>query len=212
MNVGLLDGHTITNRVADPCAWRDDELIGPEVDDEVLRNVVADRVEQLGRDQLHRRRQLRIRRRIELDQVGVAARIANRELGRDAGVWPAGDEPLAWRRTINLIRATEHVVHRHVVLADAIGKPAGIRHFAERVHVERGPEGACSLAKGVGNELVALGEIVFRWLGNRTHVVVAPQWIVRIEPHRSATRQRLCRWVRHDGRGEGRKQNDGERI
>ena len=30
MNVGLLDGNTLTNRVADRCAWPDDELIGTE--------------------------------------------------------------------------------------------------------------------------------------------------------------------------------------
>ena len=82
----LSDRHTLAGRVADPCAGRDAELLGTEVDDEVLRHVVADRVEDLRRDQLHRRRQLGIRRGIELDQVGVAARIANRELGRDAGV------------------------------------------------------------------------------------------------------------------------------
>ncbi len=42
MNVGLLDGNTVTSRVTDPCAWRDDELLGTEVHDEVLRHVVAD--------------------------------------------------------------------------------------------------------------------------------------------------------------------------
>ena len=54
MNVALLDGYSITNPIAHLGAWRDLQIVRTEIDDEVLRHVVADRVEQLGRDQLHR--------------------------------------------------------------------------------------------------------------------------------------------------------------
>jgi hypothetical protein len=181
LNFGLLDGHTGPGGIATQGARRDHELIGTEVDDEILRNVVPDRVEQLGRDQLHGGRQLGIRHRIELDHVFVAAGISNAELGRDPNVRASGDEPLSWRRTVNLIRTTEDVVHRHVVPSDAIGEPAGIGHLAKRVDVECGPERASCIAERVDDELVALRQVVFRGLGGHAHVLVVPQRIVAVE-------------------------------
>jgi hypothetical protein len=117
---------------------------------------------------------------------------------------------LARRRTVDLVRAAEEVVHGHVVPADAVREPAGIGHLAERVHVERGPERARRLGKGVGQELVRLGQVVFRGLGNRPHVVVVPEGIVRIEPQRSAARQHLRRRVRQRQHAESGDQNGSD--
>ena len=56
---------------------------------------------------------------IELDQIGIAARILDREFRRDAGVGTAGHVPDARRGAVNLVRAADDFVDGHVVAARA---------------------------------------------------------------------------------------------
>ncbi len=103
----------------------------------VLGDVVAEGVEELRRDDLGAARHLRVRRRIELDEVDLPGLVANRESRGDAFAScretivhvPAGPCPVSGPFT------SWSTVHRRA--SEPVGEPARVGHLVDRVDVDR---------------------------------------------------------------------------
>ena len=111
-----------------------------------------------------------------------ASRMVN--FGVMPGVGAAGDVPHPGRRTVDLVRAADHFVDRHVVAAEAVREPAGVGHLAQRVDVQRRTARLHRVAERLAHELVALREVELRDRRNVARVSVAPDRIVGIEAFR----------------------------
>jgi hypothetical protein len=123
--------------VLDERAGADRERLAAHRGQIVFRHEVAERVEELRRDDLGGARHLRLRRGIELDEIRVARPVADRQARRDPFEFSRDDRPAAGRRPGAGIRSPGRVRCRPARGAGAIHEPARIGHLVEGVHVHR---------------------------------------------------------------------------
>ena len=117
----------------------DADLLAAHVDDPGLRHVVAEGVEEPRADHLGAGRKAEVLPRVRLDEVGVAARVLDREARRDAARLAADDRPGAGRvGAVVAIGPAPDLRDRHRAHADAVLEPGRVRHLAERVDALRG--------------------------------------------------------------------------
>ena len=158
------------------------QLIGVNVDDVVLRRVVAQRVEEAGADDVGRGGHFGIGARVGLDEVERAFAVDHAEAGRDA-VNLAADHLEGGHRRIAVTGAAAQLVERHAAGGVAVGVPLAVGHFAESIDAER-RQGRT----GIGLERLA-DEIVERLGLARLHIDRdglrdGTQRIIRVEPIR----------------------------
>jgi len=167
------------------------QLLGAEVGDVVLRDVVADRVEERSADDVRGGREVGVIRRIELDEVDVPSGVPDREPGSDAARLPADDRPRGLGPAPGG-RPAAQLLQGHRPPADPVREPRGVRNLAERVDVDggllrlhrRAPD-----AEGVLDHVPAAGELDLLRPGDRQVVPVPPDRVVGKELLRARRRR-----------------------
>src|SRR6186997_1239953 len=141
-----------------------DQLFAREESQIVLRNVVAQSVEELGRNDFSGSRHLRILGWIELDEVNVATSVADPEAGCNTLGLCADDSPgTLHRRTVAAVGTSDQLLHAHPTKRVPILKPAAVRNLAQRIDVHRALWNSISrLAESVDHEVVLVIQLVLR--------------------------------------------------
>src|SRR5262245_22568468 len=125
-------------------AWRRDrrrivdrQLLGAERGEMDLRQIVAERPEQLGDDHFGAGGHPTIAGWIELDEPDDALAVADGEPGCDAVVLRRNDGPIPRRGAIRRIRAFQQLVQSDRPRADPVREPVGVHDLVYRVEVLR---------------------------------------------------------------------------
>ena len=128
---------TPVERIANRGAVCDDERVAIDFCRVDVDHVVAHRVIERGADDLGAARNLRIRRRVNLDLVDLPFGVSHAEARLHSGALPARDFPAGHIDAFRAIGPSSNRLGAHRIAADAIGKPARIGNFVDRVDVQR---------------------------------------------------------------------------
>ncbi len=150
--------------------------------------VIAEGVIEGGADHLDAGRQLRIRRRIELDLICPARLVLHPESGLDPAGLTARHDPAVERDAGQRIGPSDDLFHGHLPAPDSIREPARVRDFVNRVHVQRAHVARLAeIGERVGHEVVEVRVLDRAGLRRvQRLVVVDPDRIVGIEARWSA--------------------------
>ena len=113
----------------------DNELLAAHIGDVILRHVVAERPHQLRHRHFRAGRHRAVAGRVELQEPALSRCVLDREARRHAVALRRGDRPEARGRPVARVRTIGNVLERERTSASAVGEPARIRHFVDRVHV-----------------------------------------------------------------------------
>ncbi len=114
----------------------DDERVGTNACDRILRNVIAERLKDSRRDDFGARRHLRVRRRVEFQKESLSGSIGDDEPRLHAFVLSLHDRPCSGRRSADTTEIAGESRRRCAGLAQPVGEPARRRHLVRRVHVQ----------------------------------------------------------------------------
>ncbi len=134
----------------------DRQCLRAERRERVLRDVVAERMEEGGRDHLGPAGHLREATRVELDPVGLPRAVADRETRGHSFTLASGDDPGAFRRPLGCRQYRLSGVCR----ADAVREPAGVGHIVDGIDVHRtAVDRLARPQEGVLDEVVLIADL-----------------------------------------------------
>ena len=137
VEVAALHRAPLARRRRDRRRGRDDELVRPHRDQMVLGLPVAERPEDLVRDQDRPRRRLGHPFGVEGHEPGLLLPVLHREPGREACRFRPAHRPRARDGAGPDQRTADRFVDRHRTRADPVGEPARVRQLVDRVQVLR---------------------------------------------------------------------------